>query len=59
MTTPFIDNFDGICVFLHGYELFWTVSCSFELVVSGLSGCRYFWVGGCRWFQVVLGGLLF
>ena len=31
-------NFDGICVFLHGYELFWTGLCSFELVTGGLGG---------------------
>ena len=38
-TTPFTCNFDSICVFLHGYELFWTSSCSFELVADGLGGC--------------------
>ena len=31
-------NSDSISVFLHGYELFWTGSCSFELVAGGLSG---------------------
>ena len=38
-TTPFTCNFDSICLFLHGYELFWTSSCSFELVADGLGGC--------------------
>ena len=38
-TTPFTCNFDSIWVFLHGYELFWTSSCSFELVADGLGGC--------------------
>ena len=38
-TTPFTCNFDSICVFLHGYELFRTSSCSFELVADGLGGC--------------------
>ena len=58
-TTPFTDNFDSICVFLPGYELFRTGSCSFEFVAGGLGGCRYFWEGGCGWFQVVSAGLLF
>ena len=31
-------NFDSISVFLHGYELFWTGSCSFELVAGGVGG---------------------
>ena len=47
---PLMGNFDSICVFLHGYELFQTSSCSFELVAGGLSGCGYFWMGGCGWF---------
>ena len=40
-TTPFtvLGNFDRICVFLHGYELFRTGSCSFELVAGKLGGC--------------------
>ena len=33
-------NFDSICVLLHGCELFWTGSCSFELVAGGIGGCR-------------------
>ena len=57
-TTPFTGNFDSICVFLHGYELFRTGSCSFELVAGGLGGCGYFWVGGCRWFRVVAIGFM-
>ena len=28
------DNFDTICVFLHGYKLFQTGSCSFKLVAG-------------------------
>ena len=55
-TTPFTGNFDGICLFLHGYELFRTGSCSFELVASGLDGCGYSRVGGCRCFRVVADG---
>ena len=55
-TTPFTGNFDSICVFLHGYELFRTSSCSFELVAGGLGGCGYFWVGGCGWFRAVADG---
>ena len=68
-TTPFTGNFDNVFVCSQGYELFWTGSCSFELVVGGFFGCGYFWVGGCgwfwvvadnfRWFWVVSGGLLF
>ena len=55
-TTPFTGNFDSICVFLHGYELFRIGACSFELVAGGLGGCGYFWVGGCGWFRVVADG---
>ena len=55
-TTPFMGNFDSICVFLHGYKLFWTASYSFEPAVGGLGGCRDFWVGGCGWFCVVSDG---
>ena len=55
-TTPFTGNFDGICVFLHGYELFRTGSRSFELVAGGLGGCGYSWVDGCGWFRVVVDG---
>ena len=58
-TTLFIGNFDNISVVLHGYELFQTGSCSFELVAGGFGGCRWFWVAGCGWFQMVSGGLLF
>ena len=48
-------------MFLHGYELFQTGSCSCELVAGGLSHCRYYWwlrmiLGGCRWFPVVSDG---
>ena len=49
-------NFDSICVFLHEYKLFWTGSCSFELVAGWLGGGGQFWVGGCGWFQVVSDG---
>ena len=56
LTTPFTGNFDSICVFLHGYELFRTNSCSFELVAEGLGGCGYFWVAGGGWFPVVADG---
>ena len=38
----------GNCLFLHGYEMFWTGSYSFELVAGGFG-----WYG---WFQVVLDG---
>ena len=55
-TTPFTGNFDSICVLLHGYELFQTGSCSFELVVGGFDGCRWFWVAGSGWFRVVADG---
>ena len=55
-TTPFTGNFDSICVFFHGYELFRTNSCSFELVAEGLGGCGYFWVAGGGWFPVVADG---
>ena len=47
-TTHFMGNFDSICMFLHGYELFRTGSCSFQLVS-----------GGFGWFREVSGGLLF
>ena len=30
--------FDSIWVFLHEYELFWTGSCSFELIAGWLGG---------------------
>ena len=59
-TTPFTSNFDDICVFLHGYGLFRTGSCSFELVADRLGGCGYSWVGGygCSgWLRMVSGGL--
>ena len=46
-------NFDSICMFLHGYELFRTDQCSFELVVGGLGGCEQFRMGGCEQFWVV------
>ena len=38
--TPFtvLGTFDSICVFLHEYELFWTGSCSFELIAGWLGG---------------------
>ena len=56
-TTPFMGNFDGISVFLQGYKLFWTSSCSFELVVGGLIRWLEKYLGG--WLQMVSGGLLF
>ena len=34
----YLGNFDRICIFLQGNELFWTGSCKFELVEDGLSG---------------------
>ena len=46
-------NFDSICLFLHGYELFRTGSYSFELAVGGLGGCGQFSKGGCGQFWVV------
>ena len=46
-------NSDSIRLFLHGYELFWTSSCSFELAVGELGGCGQFRMGGCRQFWVV------
>ena len=55
-TTPFTSNFDDICMFLHGYELFRTGSRSFELLADGLGSCGYSWVGGCGWFQVISDG---
>ena len=45
-----------ICAFLHGYELFWDNSCSFELVVDELGGGGQFWVSVCGWFWVVADG---
>ena len=55
-TTAFTRNFDNICMFLNGYELFRIVSCSIELVADRHGGCGYSWVGGCRWFWVVADG---
>ena len=49
-------NFDNICMFLHGYELFQTGSCSNELVADRHGGCGYSWVGGCGWFWVAADG---
>ena len=42
-----------ICVFLHGYELFRTGSCNFQLVAGELGGSGSFWMGSCGWFHVV------
>ena len=52
-------NFDSICIYLHGYELFRTGLCSFELVAGGLGGGGQFQLGGWGWFRVVSSGLLF
>ena len=46
-------NSDSIRLFLHGYELFWTSSCSFELAMGELGGCGQFRMGGCRQSWVV------
>ena len=62
-----LGNFDSVCIFLHGYELFQTGSCSFELVAGDSFGLvvpdGFRWLqmvsGGFGWFQIVLGGLLF
>ena len=56
---PIIHTPSKICVFSHGYELFRTGSCSFELIVGELGDGGQFWVGVCGWFQVVSDGFLF
>ena len=56
------DNFDSICVCLHGHELFRIGLCSFKLVVGRLGGGGGFrWVVsvGFGWLWMVSGGLLF
>ena len=49
-------NFDSIWVFLHEYELFWTGSCSFELIAGWLGGGGQFSMSGCGWFRMVADG---